>query len=178
MPNIVLPATKDKKGFEGKEGFSLRAKEQEELVILSSMKQPKWQTDRQNNTRQCKLIFKGYLQIIKCNVFYNFKTPYSRKDCLSNHEESWFGQPVSRIHNWDAFILSWNKIEYSQQTHWLTNKFKQVSWLEISASNFNYNMWSIYEITDGKCLPDSQPLFEIKFQQWNQLVESTPACII
>ena len=111
-------------------------------------------------------------------MFCNFKTLYSRKDCLSNHEESWFGQPVSRIHNWDSFILSWNKIEYSQQTHWLTDKLKQVSWLEISASNFNYNVWSIYEITEGKCLPDSWPLFEIKFQQWNQLVERTPACII
>ena len=56
-------------------------------------------------------------------------------------------------------------MEYSQQTRWLTDKFKQVSWLEISASNFNYNMWSIYKITEGKCLPDSQPLFEIAFQQ-------------
>lgn len=121
--------------------------------------------ERQSNPRQCKFMFKGYLQIIKCNLFCNFKTPYSRKDCLSNHVESWFGQPVPRVHNWDAFILSWNKMEYSQQTRWLTDKFKQVSWLEISASNFNYNMWSIYKITEGKCLPDSQPLFEIAFQQ-------------
>lgn len=107
----------------------------------------------------------------------NFKIPYSWKGCLSNCGESWFVQPVSRIHNWDAFILSWNKIESSQQTLWLTN-LNQVSWLEISASNFSYNMWSICEITEGKCLPDSQPLFEIKFQKWNQLVESTPAYII
>lgn len=109
------------------------------------------------------------MQSLLCNC----KISFPWKGCLSNCGESWFGQPVSGVHILRCFyfILKEIKLNILNRHLWLTEKFKQVSWLEISTSNFNYNIWLICEITEVNCLA-SQPLFNIKFHKWNQLVES------